>query len=361
MRQLCTRGFEPIIALHGDGPVAELAAQAGVDAYRSSVSNLVGTQHPARQSFDIVRSLRRSRTELERRGISLVHTNDARLHRLWGPAARSAGRGWIWHQRTPGLSRGMTLLARTADEIITVSTYAHSSLPGMIRGRSHIIDNPFQELDSSSLPNVRSQILASVPGGQPPFVVGLISNLKVPRKRPDTFIRIAGRLNEEGVQAAYPVVGELRPDRLRKLEDIAESAGCRDRIIFAGSQTPASAWIAACDVVIAPAVDEAFGRVLVEAAMLGVPVVAADDGGHREIIDDGRTGFLFAPDDIRIAAQATRRLLTDRCLRDRIAAAASAAARRRFSVDTHADRVTELYAEVLNRRPSARQVTSTPS
>ena len=39
MRQLPARGFEPIVALHGDGPVTELATNAGVATYRSSTND----------------------------------------------------------------------------------------------------------------------------------------------------------------------------------------------------------------------------------------------------------------------------------------------------------------------------------
>jgi glycosyltransferase involved in cell wall biosynthesis len=44
-------------------------------------------------------------------------------------------------------------------------------------------------------------------------------------------------------------------------------------------------------------VREQFGQVLVEAMACGLPVIAADAQGPAEIVDDGRTGWLVAPDD----------------------------------------------------------------
>jgi glycosyltransferase involved in cell wall biosynthesis len=47
------------------------------------------------------------------------------------------------------------------------------------------------------------------------------------------------------------------------------------------------------DLLIVPSRTEAFGRVVVEGMLAGIPVLAASTGGITEIIEDGRTGFLF--------------------------------------------------------------------
>ncbi len=53
----------------------------------------------------------------------------------------------------------------------------------------------------------------------------------------------------------------------------------------------------ALDVLLLPSWEEPFGRALIEAMALGVPVLATNVGGPPEIIEDGREGYLLAPGD----------------------------------------------------------------
>ena len=57
--------------------------------------------------------------------------------------------------------------------------------------------------------------------------------------------------------------------------------------------------VRALDVLLLPSWEEPFGRALIEAMALGVPVVATDVGGPREIIEDGREGYLLPPREPR--------------------------------------------------------------
>jgi glycosyltransferase involved in cell wall biosynthesis len=66
------------------------------------------------------------------------------------------------------------------------------------------------------------------------------------------------------------------------------------------------------DVVVAPAVDEAFGMTVAEAGSYGLPVIAARSGGFPEIVEDGVTGLLVPPDDPKALAQALERLLDEK-------------------------------------------------
>ncbi|MCY4599984.1 MAG: glycosyltransferase family 4 protein, partial [Acidobacteria bacterium] len=79
---------------------------------------------------------------------------------------------------------------------------------------------------------------------------------------------------------------------------------------FAGHIDDVAAAYAASDVVVSASVQpESFGRVLAEAGAMGVPVVASDHGGAREILLHGETGWLVPPGDPAALAEGIRTAL----------------------------------------------------
>ena len=66
------------------------------------------------------------------------------------------------------------------------------------------------------------------------------------------------------------------------------------------------------DVFLLPSATESFGLAALEAMACEVPVVASRVGGMPEVIDDGVTGFLHAPDDVDGMAASIVRLVGDR-------------------------------------------------
>lgn len=68
---------------------------------------------------------------------------------------------------------------------------------------------------------------------------------------------------------------------------------------------------AACDVLVWPGVNEAYGMTLLEAQAAGLPAVAGDAGGVREVVRDGETGILVDASDREAFSEAVRGLLDD--------------------------------------------------
>lgn len=104
------------------------------------------------------------------------------------------------------------------------------------------------------------------------------------------------------------------------------------------------------DVFAAPATgQESFGIVLVEAMAAGVPVVASDIAGYREVVRAGESGLLVPPGDAAALAVALGKVLDDRALADHLSAGGSARAED-FSWDSVLPRVEDAYAEALGGR-----------
>ena len=84
---------------------------------------------------------------------------------------------------------------------------------------------------------------------------------------------------------------------------------------FRGKQSDVRAIYAECDLVFVPSLDESFGRVVAEAMMNGIPVVASDLPPLRRLIGDDEAGLLFEPCNVGAAVDALSRLAREPELR----------------------------------------------
>jgi len=141
---------------------------------------------------------------------------------------------------------------------------------------------------------------ASVRWGQTPqwdrrrCHVGIVGRL-VPVKRVDLFLQAAALLNARHPQRwHFHVLGE-GPLAL-PLQDQAARLQLLDNVSFAGQISPAAPWLAALDLLVMPSDHEGMPMVALEACALGVPMVAHDVGGLRELLPAERLVHRQAPD-----------------------------------------------------------------
>ena len=97
------------------------------------------------------------------------------------------------------------------------------------------------------------------------------------------------------------------------------------------------------DLVVHTARQEPLGRVLLEAASCGRPIVATEVGGTAEILTDQVSGLLVRPDDLEALAAAIRRMLTDGEFRARLGRQARTSAVQRFELTTAAARMSAFW------------------
>ncbi|RYG69083.1 glycosyltransferase family 1 protein [bacterium] len=147
-------------------------------------------------------------------------------------------------------------------------------------------------------------------------------------------------------KARFVVVGggSDRP----KFEGFARWSGLEDRVTFAGfiSGEPLHELYRIADVAVFPSLYEPFGIVALEAMAAGVPVVASDAGGLKEIVVHDATGTSTFAGDSSSLAWGIRRVLGDPVRAKRLAASASARLAVEFDWGRLADRTAALYARV---------------
>lgn len=145
----------------------------------------------------------------------------------------------------------------------------------------------------------------------------------------------------------FYIPGFVEPDVMAQLRQHP----ARARMLLPGqvSYSAHIQYVKACDVAISPALMENFSMAIVEAAYLGLPVIAFKRGGNADIIDDGRNGFLFSGLNVDAMAQRAAVLLNSPTLSE-LRKRTQKYTRAKFE----ADRVLDSYLKVLLSTGSAR-------
>ena len=138
--------------------------------------------------------------------------------------------------------------------------------------------------------------------------------------------------------------GPARPEVEHALHPV------RERVCWAGAIEAAAVAerLAAADLCVWPAINEAFGMALLEAQASGLPVIAGGGAGIGEVIKSGVTGLLVPPGDASAFTAAVRSLIVDRGRRAALAVAARQRVRAEHDVSVAARRLDAVIASLQN-------------
>jgi glycosyltransferase involved in cell wall biosynthesis len=182
------------------------------------------------------------------------------------------------------------------DGMFCISEWQLATVPGSYRGKAFLLPNslvPHPRLDAGRVRELR----ATLGAGEDDFLVGAVGRL-ASRKGFDLLIRA---FEQAGLPNGRLVIAGEGSER-RALERVAS-----DRVKLVGFRHDVKDLYQAFDVFVCPSSYEPFGRVIVEALDGGVPVIASDSEGPRDIA--GRYPIELVPrDDVEQLSQALRRV-----------------------------------------------------
>ncbi len=140
-------------------------------------------------------------------------------------------------------------------------------------------------------------------------------------------------------------VGPEEPDKADGLTAADIDTARRAGVQILGSQPDPTRWYAAMDLFVLPSHREGFPRAAMEAAAMGLPVVATDIRGCREVVEPGGNGLLVPVRDPDALAAAVKQLAADPDRRRRMAAAARTKAEADFDEQRVVRRVLAAYRD----------------
>jgi glycosyltransferase involved in cell wall biosynthesis len=169
------------------------------------------------------------------------------------------------------------------------------------------------------------------------------------RKGQDVFAEAAARILPMFADSHFLLIGSrhsTKPESISFQNSIAarfEQAGLADRYHPLGERDDVPAILAETDYLVHAARQEPFGRVLLEGAAAGVPIIATDVGGTREMLTAGRHAVLVPPNDPQAIADAIAFLASDRQWARQLADAARVHVARQFPIERSARELVNLW------------------
>ena len=351
--QNLSRGMDITLVCFRDGPFAREAAELGIE-----------TRVCSGGFFSALREVRRMIAE---EGFELVHTHGSRAN-LAGAILRSTcGRPVV---STIHSDYRLDYMGRP----LAAATYGVLNVLALRRIKYHVgvsdamrdllISRRFPRettfaiyngLDFSREPkrHDRAAFCARVGADVAPgdIVVGAAARLD-PVKDLATLVRGFAAAREGHPELKLIIAGE-GPER-QALEALAEELGVRGAVTLAGWLDDMEEFYSALDINSLSSLSETFPYALTEGAAYRLPTVASAVGGIPRLIEDGKTGFLFAPGDWEKLGARLAQLASDPGLRERLGAAVHERAAREFSVEATCREQRAVYEEILEREARGR-------
>lgn len=173
----------------------------------------------------------------------------------------------------------------------------------------------------------------------------LISGRVSGEKRQEEAIRAVALLIEAGYRNLHLSIAG--PGDTDKLCSLIADRKIEEYVTFLGYRSDLPLLRREMDVELVCSLWEAFGRVTVEAMMSSNPVIGADSGGTPELIKDGENGYLYRQGDERDLADKMRRFMKHPERIRRMGKCAYQTAKVQFSSKRNAERMLEIYRELM--------------
>ncbi|HEX4437412.1 MAG TPA: glycosyltransferase family 4 protein [Solirubrobacteraceae bacterium] len=349
------------VILAEEGLLAERLQEAGISvevltldaSARDLRKDSVGLGSSPRAALLVAAHAARLARRLRRLRPDVIHTNSLKSGIYGGLAAKAAGVPLVWHLRDriatdylprPAVGLVRASIATLADGVIANSQATIDTISPRSRDRAWVIPD---SVELSTHPHT--------PAGEG-LRFGMLGRI-APWKGQDLFLRAFARAFPAGPERAMlvgqPMFGEEPFER--ELHELVSELGLGGRVEFRGFREDVWAELACIDVLVhASVIPEPFGQVVLEGMAAGLAVLAADEGGPADLIEDGRTGRLFASRDPEALATAMSALRADPAERERLGAAARGAAES-YHPRTLAKRYMEAYEHVVSRPGRAAQ------
>ncbi len=338
---------EASVLLFEDGALREMLAAAGVKvevAQASSGAMKVRREAGMLAIFTALPAVIRLVLTVARRAkaCDIIYANSQKAFVVGVFAAVIARRPLVWRLHdvlsadhfSATLRRIVVLLANWKASRIIVNSLASGEALAAVGGNPARISVAYPGIDEAPFAGITETATAAIRAefgaGDAPLigVFGRLSLWKGQAVFIDAIARLPGAF---GVIVGGPLFGH--EEFAAELYQKVAALGLEKRIRFLGFRSDIPALMTAMDIIVHSSISpEPFGRVIVEAMLAGKPMVASAAGGVLEIIEPGKTGWLYEPGNVVALADTLQMVLDNQTQAATIAAAGRLHAQKTFTV-----------------------------
>ncbi len=353
-----------VVAAFPSGPLAEAVRRAGITVHAVPALRMHrGLSRLLLDAIQFARGIAPLRHIIRTTHPDLIHANGLTPTLLALRATEHVP--VLWHVRDlsmpPALVR--TIGERVAGAVAIsepVEERLCQTFPAFHRGRVHLVRNGIDTRHFVPGDQSTARRIFALPPDVP--LVGMAAHL-VPWKRHDHFVEIAAAIHEQRPDVHFVAAGrDLLGDHPRLRARLDAEVASRNLTAVWHWLPPIddlAPLLPALDVLLHPAADEPFGRVLCEALACARPVVAADSAGPACIVPHGVAGFLVQPGRCDLFAARVLELLKQPEGARRMGEAGREYVTRHFDVARVAANIQRLYAAIMAERSHRTTMTAT--
>ncbi len=335
--------FRPFLAAPGEGLLVGAAGGLSVPVDIIPFPKLSTLPHK------IISAIYRLAGFIRKNKIDIIHANSQRTAAYMAVAGRICKTPYIFHDHEIiPLGWGHHLIGRSAARIIVVSKTAYSRYAGT----SYPVTCVYNGVSPPKKEGLRKKcdIRAEFNIPQAANLIVMAGRM-IGDKWHSHLIRAIESVLTECPHTCLIIVGGAMFAETKAcknaLTELIESLGLQNNILITGFRDDIMSILNAADMVVHPAENESFGRVVIEAMALGKAVICAHTSGAAEIISSGKDGILVDPKHRSRLAEAIISLLNDPRRREVLGKNGRHKVLENFTVSQYAANMARVYREIV--------------
>lgn len=168
----------------------------------------------------------------------------------------------------------------------------------------------------------------------------------VPKKNQQLLLKIAQKLKEKGVAFEIHFLGD--GSMKFNLEKESNALNLKSNLFFLGNVNNVEKYLWQSDIYVHVANYEPLGLVLIEAMAAGLPVITLDGKGNRDLIEEGKNGYMIYEENPDLFVEKILAFWEDKELYNHMSAYAQKYARN-FDIKAYIDKLLDLYNNAVRQ------------